>query len=535
MAERPVAAGDPEGPATGCGWQRGFRPRRGEVPFKHEVLFLLGSGNNAGDGYLAAQYLYGLGLPQTTFRCVTLASPSQLVGEAARACAEWSHLAGAPESWATFAQTASRPCLIVDALCGTGLRDSLAGEWAEAVTWANEASRELNIPLLAIDSPSGYDERSGAPGEPCIQATHTLLMGLPRWAAFLGAGPDYFGEVTLADLGYRREFVESVLAAVTPKYLISTKTVVGYLPPRARTGAKWDHGQVAILGGSAHQAGAPAFAARAAYRTGCGYVRLAAPAGARQALQTLLPEAVLYPQGGPDRSTLLPEDLDPLVALCERADGWLLGPGLGSDTDPRKLVLQLLPHLTRPGILDADALNALASLGRDRAIAFLAGHGAPLLLTPHEREWERLFGPLPPHPTDRLAELARTAIACRQTLLLKGTPTLIAHPNGAVELYDYRFAQNAEIPRREGCAEGSILAKAGTGDVLSGILLGLLGQCPKECPLPAQAPFMKIAALGAWLHGRAAHHAARELTPYGLLASELADRIPRALKDLLEP
>lgn len=277
------------------------------------------------------------------------------------------------------------------------------------------------------------------------------------------------------------------------------------LPPRCEKGGKWEHGAALLVAGSAGMCGAASFAARAAYRVGCGYLRLAAPAGALQPLQLLAPSAVLVPLGSSDCAHLTPDALLPLVALCNRANCWAVGPGLSTNPLTVELLRALFPRLSGTGVIDADGLNALQG-----DLSLLQQCRAQLILTPHAREWERLFGePLSAENATRSRQLRLRAVELGQTIVAKGATTLVALPTG--ELWEYR-------------GNCSALAKAGSGDSLTGALLGLLAQ---------GASTADAARLAVWLHGEAGQIAAKKWSPYGLLPEELPDFLPLALHQLL--
>jgi hydroxyethylthiazole kinase-like uncharacterized protein yjeF len=375
-------------------------------------------------------------------------------GDAAEAAASWH----GPLVAFTAAE-AARADLVIDAVFGAGLVRALDPAVAEVLRAARR--------VVAIDTPSGLDGATGAALGFAPQAELTVTFFRLKPGHLLLPGRTLCGETVLADIGLPD-------AAMPPVRTWRNDPALWTLPAPAPDGHKYSRGHLTVLGGAA-MTGAARLAAVAARRVGAGMVTIAAPPDA----------AAIYRAAEP--GTIV--DARPLAALLEdaRRTVWLCGPGLGQQA--AAAVLPALLAAGRQVVADADALTACAG-----APERLKGAA---VLTPHAGEFARVFGPA---GADRLAATRAAAVLTGAVVLLKGADTIIAAPDG-------RAAVNANAP--------PTLATAGAGDVLAGLIGGLLAQ---------GLPPWQAAAAAAWLHGEAA----RSFGP-GLIAEDLAPLIPRAL------
>jgi NAD(P)H-hydrate epimerase len=457
---------------------RRYGPLRGR-----RVVVLCGKGHNAADGLVAARHLCASGA-SVGLACAF--GVEDLSPEARRAFV-MARDAGADLVPPTAAALADAD-LLVDALVGTGARLPLQGALAALARFAAAQP----APVLALDLPSGLDADSGALSEPYVRAEATLTFMALKRGLKLFPGREAAGAVFLAPLVDAVAELETLPEPVCE--LVDLDWVRRRLPARP-----WDfhkrRAEVLVLAGSKDYLGAALLCGRAAYRGGAGLVRLALPEPLATAAMAALPEAVI--QALPVEQAPGQGQLETLLALAEGAHAVVVGPGLGRRGDTQALMRSLWSRLTRPTVFDADALFGLEpglSPGGDR------------VLTPHEGEAGRLLG-ADVSTLGRPAAALRLAREFRAQTLLKGPASLVAAPEG-------RWAV---------CESGApVLASAGTGDVLAGLLGALLAQ--------GAAPF-EAAALAAYVHGRAgenwrARHAGR-----GLLASELADLLPAALAE----
>ncbi|MBN9562829.1 MAG: NAD(P)H-hydrate dehydratase [Alphaproteobacteria bacterium] len=426
--------------------RRRFRPCR--------TLVLCGPGNNGGDGYVAARLLAEEGWPVSV---AALAPPR-----------DGSDAAGAARCWrgpmADFSpHEAARAELVIDAVFGAGLARDVTGGVAETLA---RAAR-----IVAIDVPSGVDGATGAVRGHASRATMTVTFFRLKPGHLLLPGRDLCGELLLADIGLPR----AVLEQVGPKCWANGPSL-WQVPSPSASGHKYTRGHVTVLGGAA-MTGAARLAAAGARRAGAGMLTIAATGGAD-----------IYRTG--DAGVIV--STAPLAELLtdERRKVWVCGPGLGADEARR--ALPALVAAERELVADADVFAAFA--GNPDAL-----RGATVL-TPHEGEFTRVFGA--PGP-DRVRAAREAAARAGAVVLLKGSDTVIAAPDG-------RVAINASAP--------PWLATAGAGDVLAGMTAGLLAQ---------GMPAWDAAAAAAWLHGRAA-----ALVGPGMLAEDLPAALPRVLTEI---
>ncbi len=436
------------------------------------VLVLAGPGNNGGDGYVVARRLAAAGWPVAL---AAFGDPARLAGDAALAASRWSGpvlpLEAAPGLPGE---------LVVDALFGAGLDRPLAPALGALLANATAGRRHV----VAVDVPSGIDGSTGAvsPGTPKADLTVTFVA--PKPGHLLEPARSLAGEIVCADIG----IPPAVVAAHDVGLRVNTPAEWRHrLPRRGPAAHKYSFGHALVIGGGAGRTGAAGMAALAAARIGAGLVTVAAPAEA-------LPVYAGHAQSLMTRPLDQPADLDRILA-DSRFNAILLGPaaGLGQRT---AALLERLVAAGRPLVLDADALTVLGA-GRGRGCRL--DLPADAVLTPHDGEFARLSDV----PGDRLARARAAAATLGCTVLLKGADTVVAAADG-------RALLNARAPGN--------LATAGSGDVLAGMIVGLLAQ--------GLGPF-DAAAAAAWLHAAAA-----AACPTPMLATDLLPALPAVLAGL---
>jgi hydroxyethylthiazole kinase-like uncharacterized protein yjeF len=447
------------------------------------VLVLCGPGNNGGDGFVAARILAERGFKVT----LALAGAREaLRGDAAEMAKAWT---GAMES--IGAVDASRHELVVDALFGAGLSRPLEGEIAALVERVNASGR----PVVAVDVPSGVSGDSGLAEGTAIGAVETVTFFRPKPGHLLYPGRSLCGVVTLADIGIRPEIAFAPGKVAPTAFRNEPELWRRLWPAHAADSHKYRRGAVVVAAGGLGGVGAPRLGARAALRIGAG-------------LATILcrPEALAaHAARGPDALMQAPAaDAAAFAAmLAARKPGALLiGPALGLDATARALVMTALRG-NHPCVFDADALTHLASC-RPLAAKLLHRRAGPSVLTPHEGEFRRLFDGSPGFEQER-GKLERARAAARSmgaVVVLKGPDTVIAAPDGLAAI-------NA--------TGAPALATAGSGDVLGGMIAGLMAQ-----GMPAFA----AACAAVWLHGRAG-----ERLGMGLIADDLPEALPALLAE----
>ena len=478
--------------------------RRFGAPVALRVLVLAGAGHNGGDGLVAARVLAARGARVAVAVCVpaTRLAPATRTMLAAleHTGVRVQHVSDAREL-AALAATLDAWEFVIDALLGTGADGEPRGVIADACGLAN-ALRAHGSRIVAVDLPTGVASDDGTASADAVQADLTVTFGEPRRGHWLWPGRSYTGTLEVADIG----LVSPAAAGLAPAELGHAAALAALVPLRDPRAHKGSSGRALLIGGAPGMTGALVLAARAAVRSGAGYVRVAAPASLQSVLAAHLVEPMVIACGEDDQRTLTATALARIRDEASRADAVAIGSGLSSRPHAAHLVRELTAHLDRPLVLDADALSALAP-AESVLVPALRLAPAPRVLTPHLGEMQRLTGQSPAELEARRIDAARGwAQRWGATVVLKGAPTVIASPTGEVTVNPTGSAA---------------LATAGTGDVLTGILVALLAQ--------GLAPY-DAARLAAHVHGLAADLVSHSRGPLGLAASDLTDRLPEALR-----
>lgn len=496
-----------------CGAGNTPETQIGNAP--RSVAVFVGGGNNGGDGLVLAKLLIEAGIPCTTY---SLAAADKFQNEAKMALDDFISAGGrlvpySPAGTATQAPRFADFDLIVDCMLGNGAHGELRETFAAAVRDIGAAG----VAIVAADAPTGYDSSEHGRREPCITAQETLLFGFPRLDAYIREGGPVFGEASVAPLGYPA----GIVTQFSENTFLATESLIPQmLPERDDWGDKRKQGCAMIVAGSGDMPGAAALCTGAALRSGTGLVTLASPDAIMPVLQAKLSEPVfcnLQDMAGQDgdsvddRATALsPAHIPQILEKAKHNQALAIGPGIGCAECTRDAVIDLLPQIKCPMVIDADALNAIAALNKTSASpssgasSFLFGIPSEAILTPHRREFERLFGALPANDIDIPNLLRDIAHHTKKFILLKGTPTFVASPDGRIFI----------VP-----AHNSGLAKGGSGDVLTGIITALLAQGLPTC---------EAAVLGALLHQKAGRIARTKMGAFSMLPSDVIDALPQA-------
>ena len=464
------------------------------------VLVLAGKGNNGGDGYVIARWLRQWGWQAKT---IVLASVEQIGGDAGGNLHALLQCGGevvfAPDETALgealAAQTGAR--LLVDALLGTGLASPVQGLYARVIDWIGATG----VPVLAVDIPSGIDASTGALLGRAVSADCTVTFGAAKVGTAVHPGAAHAGEVVVVDIGIPAHLFAGCGDA---HRLIDGAEVHHLLHPRPVAGHKGTFGHLLVLGGSIGKTGAATMTAEGGLRVGAGLVTVACPAPVQQVLAVKLTEAMTVPLPAVD-GAFAASAFDSMPGLWAGKTALALGPGIGQTGGAFALARQVLRQCPLPLVVDADGLNALAE-----EVDLLRTRPAATILTPHPGEMARLCGSsVAAVESDRIG--CAQAFACQYAvvLVLKGARTVTAFPDGRVRI-------NAS--GNPGMASG------GMGDILTGIVGGLLAQ-----GLPAE----EAAFLGVWLHGRAADRLLPMLGDAGILATDLLREIPAVRKEII--
>lgn len=462
-------------------------------------LILCGPGNNGGDGFVVARQLLSRGLAPRVF---VLGDPEKIRGDARINYLGWRGLGQAvTELGADLGElrlALAQASVVVDALFGTGLARDLEG-LARAVVELCNQSQGFKV---ALDLPSGVDANTGRVLGAAFRADLSVSFAQRKLGLLTPSGKQHSGELVVVDIGVPPELAPSLEAAPGEARaeagawysarLVEASDVRPLLPQRGAAWHKGSAGKVTVLGGSAGKSGAGLLAARAALRAGAGLVTLCNFPDAVAALEPRVLE-VMTCKIDPVRTEAS------LMEHLSDQDAVVVGPGLGLDSRAKSVAQAALSW---PGakLFDADALSLFAGRASE-----LANHSGELVLTPHPTELGRLLGvSTQAIEDDRYAAVARASELCQASVLLKGPYTLVHSPGCGA---------------RVNPTGNAALATAGSGDVLSGVIGALLTQLPGD----------SAALAGAYLHGLAADLWAKDCASLsGLLASELADRIPSA-------
>lgn len=441
------------------------------------VAVLCGPGNNGGDGFVAARHLRSAGMD---VHVALLGGHEALKGDAAAMARQWGQPVG--ELSPVSIEGAQ---LVVDALFGAGLSRPLTGAAAAVV----EAVNASGCPVLAIDVPSGLDGTTGQAAGAVVEATRTVTFFRRKPGHLLLPGRVLCGHVSVADIG----IPAAVLVEIAPQTWANAPALWLAQFPWPQLGAhKYGRGHALVVSGPTAHTGAARMGARGALRAGAGLVTVASPPDALIVNAAHLTAIMLQPFDGAGGLAEILADT--------RKNAVLLGPALGVGAPTRGLVLAALGSGAAT-VLDADAITSFEGDGPALTAAIAARDGRPVVLTPHDGEFRRLF----PDVVDT-SKLARARAAAKRSgavVVLKGADTVIAAPDG-------RAAINDNAP--------PWLATAGAGDVLGGFVTGLLAQ---------SMPVFEAACAAVWLHGAAAL-----LVGPGLIAEDLPEQLPEVLRML---
>jgi len=448
---------------------------------RRRITVVAGPGNNGGDGFVAARHLSRRGF---AVRLFFIGDPKKLKGDAALAAERWS---GAVEKASPAALT---DCdIIVDALFGAGLDREVEGLPRVMI----DAMNASGVPVIAVDLPSGVNGTSGTVMGAAVLATRTVTFFRRKTGHLLLPGRLRCGAIEVTDIG----IPESVLEKIKPQTFANTPAFWGRSFPRPSSqGHKYSRGHAVVVSGGSSTTGAARLAARGALRAGAGLVTIASP---REALAINATESVAVMVRPIDGATELGEFL-----ADKRRNAAVLGPGGGVGPAMRDKVLTALASQAA-AVLDADALTSFADKPGILASAIGRRSGRGVVLTPHEGEFSRIFKDIHDghHRISKVDKARLASRSCGAVVVYKGADTVVAAPDSRATIAD-----NGP----------PTLATAGSGDVLSGIVAGLMAQGMQA---------FEAACAGVWLHGEAA----REFGP-GLISEDLPEMLPQVYRRL---
>ena len=472
---------------------------------QRHVLFLVGPGNNGGDGLVAARHLGDWGAKVTVYLLGRRGADDPnltLVRERGISCVE----AAKDEGLSQFNQSLASADAVIDALFGTGTARPFSGHVLSVLDRVNKAKKKRpKWRIIALDLPSGLNADSGAVDPATLYADYTITLGCPKPGLFNFPGAERVGKLTVADIG----MPENLAEGATSEYLTG-EWVRSVLPERPLQANKGSFGRVLVVAGSMNYIGAAYLACSGAIRVGAGLVTLAATPTLQSILAAKLTEVTYLPLPESRPGVVSPEAARLIFQQFESYNVLLLGCGLGQSQEVVRLVRSILvPRQRRelPAlVLDADALNTLANTPR-----WWQQLTTDAIVTPHPGEMARLTGmAVAEIQADRLEMTKKWAAEWHKTVVLKGAYTVIASPEGKAVISP---------------VANPGLASAGSGDVLTGAIAGLVAQ---------GLPLFEAAAAGVYLHGEAGELVKARLGDAGMVASDLLPELPVVIKNLKE-
>lgn len=449
-----------------------------------KVLVVVEGGNNGGDGIALARILHSSGYDVEIFWGENLSKTSEAFGK---------QLEIARKLNLKFADDIL-DCgydVVVDAVFGAGLNRAITGKIADVIN----AMNDVDAFKLAVDIPSGIDSTNGFVLGTAFRADATVTFGIMKMGLLTGMGYEYSGQVTVADIGIPKKAIDYIEPDL---YTYDGVDVDRLLPYRKLDSHKGSYGKIGVIGGSKNMAGAAMFSAEAAYRMGCGLVRICTVEENREIMQSKLPEAMLTTYDSSDKSSIR----EAVKSMISWSDVIILGPGLSTKEYAGYIVEKVLKDYKETIVLDADGLNIVAQNKE-----LLKATEARVIITPHLAEMSRLTdvktGEIKSNKYHVAKEFAKDN---NLVVVLKDSRTVVS--DGGVQAYINTTGNNG-------------MATGGSGDVLAGIIGGLCGQNMNE---------FEAAKLGVCLHGLAGQEAAISRGRYSMIASDIVRGITAVLK-----
>ncbi|MEO0072764.1 MAG: NAD(P)H-hydrate dehydratase [candidate division WOR-3 bacterium] len=467
-----------------------------------KILIVCGPGNNGGDGIVCARHLLSRLKHGELLILILKAKPYvsdtyinyQIIKEIIKNDTRIKIVENNLKNIKKF-----QPNVIVDAIFGTGFTGSPKGIFRNAIELINK------IPSykIAVDIASGVNGDNGEVSDVAVRANKTVTMGLLKPGLILYPGRKYCQDIEIANLGidYRKLFKPNT-------YLLEPSDIKMILPTRPPNGHKGYFGSVLVVAGGNGYSGAACLCSLGALKVGAGIVRLAFPKSLRGIIEKKINDVIKIPLPTTDEESLSLEGYSTIISFANKSKAVAIGPGLTVNSETRRLVQKIIKNVNLPMVIDADGLN---NLTKEFLETLPVRKRKNLIITPHPGEFERLVGVSVNEINQNRIEVARIwAKKLSIIIVLKGRPTVIGLPDGVVYVNP---------------TGNSGLAKGGSGDVLTGMISGFLAQ---------GVGLLNACLLGVYLHGLCADIGAQEKTEYSLLASDLLELIPKAIKEILK-
>ena len=466
-----------------------------------KVGVIVGRGNNGGDDFVIARYLAQKGSNVTVY---LFAESARVKGDAAANLKLLMSLdisvIEMPDEKSFLAHKTGmcHQDIWVDALLGTGLKSNVKGYFKKIIEFIND----LNKPVFSVDIPSGLNSDTGQVCGACIHAKTTASFAFAKTGHIVFPGVEYTGNLEIIDIGIPDHIVKNI----RPKqYLLTRDRIRMAFKSRSPDAHKGTTGHILVVAGSIGKTGAAAMTAMSAMRAGAGLVTLAIPESLNPVLETQVLEAMTYPLPETKSGVIGDSSFDKIMDLLSGKKCLAIGPGLGEAAETKKLVHRIIKESLTTLVIDADGLNNIAGSPQ-----ILKKAKAPLILTPHPGEMAKLTDSTTKSvQKDRITCAREFAKKFNVHIVLKGAKTIIAHPEGNI------FINPTGNPG---------MASGGMGDVLTGIIAGLVSQGFS----PESATHT-----GVYLHGAAADLLAEKIGPFGYLSTEVMNAIPGQIKLIL--
>lgn len=466
---------------------------------KKRITIVAGKGNNGGDGLAIARHLMNKG---STVSVYLLAEGSSVKGDAQINLKIFKKMGGEIYDVSSFDLKALKGAalhsnIIVDAIFGTGLSTDVKGLHADVISLINSIGK----PIVSVDIPSGISADTGKLLGVAIKADMTVTFALPKIGLLVYPGAGYVGDLKIVDISIPKGISE--IGSIQTN-LLTMVEMRDMIPDRMVDSHKGSFGHVAVIAGSVGKTGAAAMTSLSSLRAGAGLVSLAIPSSLNQTLAQKLTEVMTFPLPEGPKGFIGSQAEGVISEFISDKDVVAIGPGISTNKETQELIRRLVKRISLPMVIDADGINAFVGY-----TDILKDISVPLVITPHPGEMARLLGVNPSDvQADRIGISRRFSAEYHLYLVLKGARTIIAEPSGVT------YINPTGNPG---------MATAGTGDILTGIIAGLTAQ---------YLDIGKAVRLGVFLHGLAGDLAAKKSGEMGMIAGDLMDMIPEAMRDI---